>query len=127
MGSRTVQDGNGGAATFATNVQFIAKNPRFSGNERITLVLLNYSNCVDGPSYAPETKESEQSISLTSSQREFVGRFSQDLPTSYSGRASCRKTYRQEIAVVVDDTWLTDPINGTHNFHIDLSCTGFGC
>jgi hypothetical protein len=28
---------------------------------------------------------------------------------------------KQEIAVVVDGDWLTDPVNGTHNFHFEMA------
>jgi hypothetical protein len=36
--------------------------------------------------------------------------------TSIAGANHCR----QELAVVVDGTWLVDPVNQTHNFRFDL-------
>jgi hypothetical protein len=42
------------------------------------------------------------------------------IPVAYSS-LSGSSTCRQEIAVVVDGTWLTDPVSGQHNFKLDMS------
>lgn len=82
-------------------------NSRFTGNEKVVIVLIDYV-------YPP----SPQVLTLTPVFDATTGRYtaklddrshiliqSQRIPSTY-----------QEVAVAIDDVWLTDPISGRSNF-----------
>jgi hypothetical protein len=51
------------------------------------------------------------------------GRFTAQLPDTveYLGDESGGLPTSQQLAIVVDGDWLTDPVSGSHNFNLQLS------
>lgn len=66
-----------------------------------------YTHCSDGSGFCYEQQLATLGVDVDEITAKYV---SQDNVTE------CR----QEIAVVVDDQWLVDPVNGTHNFKFDV-------
>lgn len=89
--------------------------PRFSGSEKVRAVLMTY---YDSSNMAANTLKETQTLDLKFNGQAFQaeGRRVQ-LSESHIGYGY---NFRQEIAVVVDGQWLTDPANGTHNFKFKM-------
>jgi hypothetical protein len=102
---------------------------QFTGDEAVRVVFMNYERCEK--SYVPYT----YSLDLTWYGDHFSGDLSHDaaiersylkfpagthrIDTRWSGYGG-NHPFCQEVAVVVDDKWLVDPLSSGNNFKIDM-------
>lgn len=95
-----------GDAIMADPLWVNVKNPAFSGGEKVRVVLIN----------STVLTQSTQTLDLEHAGQ---GRF-----TARAGRVWIMQTeasFNQEIAVVVDGKWLTDPVSGSNNFKFRMT------
>ena len=92
--------------------------PWFNGSEKVRAVLMNY---YDRSNTSANILKDTQTIDLQFNGVAFQaeGRRVQ-LLISHLGYIGYDYNFRQEIAVVVNGRWLTDPVNGTHNFKFKM-------
>lgn len=105
--------GNGGlleAAAIWINVS----NPAFRGDEKIGAALMNYS--ADNPMFP--TVMQTQKVDLKYVDGKFTGQAA--VPVLVS-EGSMGHQYRQELAIVVNGNWLTDPVSKQHNFKFKMA------
>ncbi len=89
--------------------------PRFSGSEKVRAVIMTY---YDSSNIAANTLKDTQNIDLKFNGQAFQAEGQRvQLSESHIGYGY---NFRQEIAVVVNGQWLTDPANGTHNFKFKM-------
>jgi len=89
--------------------------PRFNGSEKVRAVLMTY---YDSANIAANTLKDTQNIDLKFNGQAFQAEGQRvQLSESHLGYGY---NFRQEIAVVVDGQWLTDPANGSHNFKFKM-------
>lgn len=105
-----------GGEVIAAPVWITVVNGAFKGTERVRVVLLTY---YDGPAQAAGTLfETRYLDPAYTGHRSFQAKTERlELSQSHIGYGF---SFRQEIAVAVDGVWLTDPVNGTHNFRVKL-------
>lgn len=109
---------------FATDVSLKVQNSawnKVSGARKVRAVLLGFCRSSrGGAEYAvfdeqfdvPYASEGyEVRVPQSADDRLVLG------VQSISGAAICR----QEIALSVDESWMVDPVNGTHNFQLNLA------
>lgn len=92
----------------AEPVWITVTNPAFTGKEKISVVLINHYS---GPHSGGES-------ALNIALKYWGGKF-----IAPAGRVVLKDNtayYRQEIAVVVDGNWLTDPVSQSHNFKFTM-------
>ncbi len=95
----------------------------FTGAEKVRAVIMNY---YDSSNIAANSLFEKQELDLKLVPPGSYGHG----PLSYQAQAQRVElsqshigygyNFRQEIAVVVDGQWLTDPVNGTHNFKFKM-------
>ncbi|MFH0920890.1 MAG: hypothetical protein V1913_11060 [Fibrobacterota bacterium] len=87
-------------------------NPVFSGDEKVRVVLTNYFDS------SPAVSNPVHSTQILDLKYAGQGRFS-----AQPNRVMMMQpemNFRQEIAVVIDRQWLTDPTTGSHNFKFKM-------
>lgn len=100
----------GGDEIRAESVRLRVRNAGLRGAEKVRAVLMNY---FDGQ-VAAGMKDS-QTIDLAFDGAAFTGKAA---PLTLM---QPEMNFRQELAVVVDGRWLTDPVGGGHNFRFKLA------
>jgi len=110
--------GNGGSSSthdLANNIVVRARG--FNAGDQVRMVVINY--IIDDAGSSRQVDEQEIDLSYSGNHR-LQGRL--DHAIVIRGYNEGRQTaFRQEIAVAVNGRWLLDPINGTHNFQVDMS------
>jgi hypothetical protein len=116
------------AKNLVINVDNDAWHVGFGGGKAVRVVLMNFCETSIGPGYMPW---SSQQLDISYTTLRSGSGFGYELQMvslgdeantvhmaeyNYNGANHCR----QEIAVVVDGDWKTDPINGTHNFQFEF-------
>ncbi len=88
---------------------------RFNGSEKVRVVLMTF---YDSANIAANTLKDTQNIDLKFNGQAFQAEGQRvQLSESHIGYGY---NFRQEIAVVVNGQWLTDPANGSHNFKFKM-------
>ena len=110
--------GNGGSSsTHDLASHIIVRASGFNADDQVRVVVINY--VVDDAGSSRQVDEQEIDLSYGGNHR-FQGRL--DHAIAIRGYNEGRQTaFRQEIAVAVNGQWQLDPINGTHNFQVDMS------
>ena len=104
-----------GGSMIAAPLWITVANKAFRGNEKVRVTLMTYYEAtVSSADAIKETKELELPYNGSAFQMKGPN---MDI---YEGHHAWTHTFRQEIAVSVNGMWLTDPVNGTHNFKFKL-------
>lgn len=104
-----------GGTMLASPVWVTVANGSFRGDEKVRAVVMTYYEATSSSAEAlKETKELPLKYNGTAFQAE-----AGDLSV-YEGHHAWTHHFRQEIAVSVNGRWLTDPVNGSHNFRFKL-------
>jgi hypothetical protein len=98
-----------------------------TGDERVRVVFMNYEMCwkTSVPfTYTIDLVWQGDHFSANVSRdakltRSYLEPWSREVTTRWSGYGG-NHPWCQEIAVVVDDTWLVDPVTRGHNFGFDM-------
>lgn len=105
-----------GDTMMASPVWVTVANKSFRGDEKVKAAVMTYYEATSASAEAlKETKE----ISLEYNGTAFQAK-GPDLSV-YEGHHAWTHHFRQEIAVSVNGRWLTDPVNGSHNFRFKLN------
>jgi hypothetical protein len=95
-------------------------SPRFTGSEKVRAVIMTYYENSYMAGKLKDTREIDLAYNGTAFQAKNAGvNIVESLHVGYG--YNC--LFRQEIAVVVDGVWLSDPVNGSHNFNFELDGT----
>lgn len=106
-------DGNATAQPLRVTVS----DPRFNGSEHVRAVVMTYYT----NSYMAGKLKDTRQLDLPYNGQAFQAKtegvsIMETLHTGYGYNCD----FRQEIAIVVDGQWLTDPVSGSHNFGFKL-------
>ena len=107
---------NLGGRIIASRVWLSVYNPKFSGSETVKAKLLTY---YEATSYSAEALKETMELQLPYNGWDFQVK-APDV-SIYEAHHSWSHTFRQEIAVSVNGTWLTNPDGGTKNFRFKLA------
>lgn len=124
--------------TWAKPVYFTVRHPGLKATDKVRVVLINRESFIGSCGYPSYNKDPNYILDLVyrSGQRAFVAEFSQariiidgkevplqpqDQSIQLGVNSYCQvvKT-SQEIAVVINGIWQTDPVNKTPNFKINM-------
>ncbi|MBI4350333.1 MAG: hypothetical protein HY550_02735 [Elusimicrobia bacterium] len=110
-----------GGEVIAAPLWVTVADKRLTGSEKVRAVIMTY---YDSSNMAAITPKEIQNLDLKFNGQAFQaeGRRVQ-ISESHIGYGY---NFRQEIAVVVDGKWLTDPVNGSHNFRFKLGWRSAG-
>ncbi|MDD5209335.1 MAG: hypothetical protein PHV36_08115 [Elusimicrobiales bacterium] len=89
---------------------------KFTGSEKVRVALMTYYEAT--ASSADSLKETKE-LNLPYNGTAFQAQGPE--VSIYEGHHAWTHTFRQEIAVSVNGNWLTDPVNGSHNFKFKLA------
>lgn len=104
-----------GSEIIAAPLWVTVANPRFTGAEKVRAVIMTY---YDTSVMAANTLKDTQTIDLKYNGQAFQAEGQRvQIMESHIGYGY---NFRQEISAVVDGNWLTDPVNGTHNFKFKM-------
>ena len=104
-----------GSEIIAAPLWITVIRPGSTGAEKVRAVVMNY---YDSSNMAANTLYGKQELDLKYNGAAFQAEGQRvELSQSHIGYGY---NFRQEIAVVVDGKWLTDPVNGSHNFKFKM-------
>jgi len=126
--SASQSDPHTGAATaWTTSAWLNVANANFTGNEKVRVVIANYS--MESQDIGEEDPQVAGNL-LTTLQIDLTydttaKKFTAPVPTlqTYSFAGEGDDVFFESflvISIVVNGTWLTDPVNGAHNFEAKI-------
>ncbi len=105
-----------GSEIIAAPLWVTVSRPGLTGAEKVRAVIMNY---YDSSNISANTLYEKQELDLKYNGTAFQLEGSRvELSQSHIGYGY---NFRQEIAVVVDGKWLSDPVNGSHNFKFKMN------
>ena len=107
---------NLGARIIASPVWVSAYNPKFTGSETVTAKLMTY---YEATAYSADALKETAELQLPYNGWDFQVK-APDI-SLYEAHPSWHHTFRQEVAVSVNGTWLTDRVSGTPVFRFKLA------
>jgi hypothetical protein len=117
-------------ANKATPAWLNVSSGKFTGKESAQAVAIALVANMEEPSYLSWSATVQVPLSWNGSN--FTGQIADGLPLyNYVEGEDVIAVYAYQFSVVVDGTWLTDPVSGTHNFQYfpylqgaDATCKG---
>jgi hypothetical protein len=105
-----------GGSVIANPFWITVTNKAFRGNEQVRVTLMTY---YEATASSADALKGTEKLDLIYNGSAF--RIKGPDMSIYEGHHAWSLTFRQEIAVSVNGLWLTDPVNGTHNFKFKLT------
>ncbi|MBX9769377.1 MAG: hypothetical protein K2X47_19025 [Bdellovibrionales bacterium] len=137
--SQVVSNSNKPSAyTYAQPVYLTIRHPQLKSSDKVRVVLINRENFIGSCGFPSYTKDPHYILDLEyrAGQKSFVAEFSQarilldgkEVPLQPKDRflqlnvnSYCNSVKTaQEIAVVINGLWQTDPVNKTPNFKVQM-------